>query len=439
MRWLLCFLAGITLGADSHWPQFRGVSASGIGSGTPPLEWNGQSGKNIAWKTAVPGLGHSSPAIWGDRIFLTSAVPSKGDPALNLGYRNIESIPEEGEQAFNLYCIDRKSGKLLWQRTAARTKPEIKRHPKSTHANPTPATDGKHLVVFFGSDGLFTFDMQGKLLWSKDFGVLESSYFVAPDAQWGFASSPVIHDGLVYVQVDVLKDSFVAALDVRSGKEVWRVQRKDVPTWGTPAIAPYTASGSRSSQVVVNGWKHIGGYDAKTGKELWKMAGAGDIPVPTPVYADGLIVITNAHGPGRPIYAVQTNAAGEVSKGDPAIAWSDAQAGNYIQTPLLHNGLAYFCYNTGVLTVLSLKTGERKYQQRLGAGSSGYSSSPVLAGERLYITDEDGRTFVLAPGNEFKLLGENELGESVMATPAIAEGVLYIRGRNHLFAIGGNK
>jgi outer membrane protein assembly factor BamB len=439
-RLLVLLITLCAMAAEPHWPQFRGPDASGVGTGTPPLQWNGESGKNVAWKTVIPGLGHSSPVIWGDRIFITSAVPDSGDPALKLGlYGDIAPVEGEGVHAFNLYCIDRKSGKILWQRTAARTRPEVKRHPKSTHANPTPATDGKYVVAFFGSDGLFTYDMNGKLLWQKDFGVLDSAFFVAPDAQWGFASSPVIHDGKVIVLADVLKNSFLTALDVKTGNQVWRTERKDVPTWGTPAVVPYTAGGSKREQIVVNGWKHIGGYEFVTGKELWKLEGGGDIPVPTPVYQDGVIVITNAHGPGRPIYAIRTDAEGDITKSKAGIAWSQERAGNYLQTPLLHGGLAYFCYDTGVLSVFDLKSGERQYQQRLGGGTSGHSSSPVAAGDRLYVTSEDGKTFVLAMGREYKLLGENELGETVMATPAIVDGVLFIRGRRHLFAIADKK
>jgi outer membrane protein assembly factor BamB len=426
--------------ADAHWPQFRGPAASGIGTGTPPIEWDGASGKNISWKTEIPGLGHSSPAIWGDRIYVTSSIPATGNPEVKLGlYGDIKPVEGESEQSFDVYCLDRKSGKILWQRTAKRGVPEIKRHPKSTHANPTPATDGRHVVVFFGSEGLFTYDTNGKLLWQKDFGVLESSYFMFPTAQWGFASSPIIHNGVLILQVDVLKDSFVGAFDVRTGKELWRTARKDAPTWSTPAVVPYTAGGAKSEQVVVNGWKHIGGYDLKTGKELWRLEGLGDIPVPTPIYQDGLIILTSAHGLGRPIYAIRTDAQGDITKNKTAIAWSHDRAGNYMQTPLVHGGLAYFCFDNGVLTVYDLKSGERQYQQRLGTGTSGFTGSPVAAGDRLYVTNEDGKTFVLALGREYKLLGENELGETVMSTPAVVDGVLYIRGRKHLFAIRQGK
>ena len=425
------------LAADTNWPQFRGPSGGGMGSGTPVIEWNAESGKNILWKTAIPGLGHSSPVVWGDRIFLTSAVPATGAAQLKVGlYGDITPLKGEPAQSFRVFCLDRKSGRILWEKAAASGVPKIMRHPKSTHANPTPATDGKYLVAFFGSEGLFTYDLNGELLWKKDFGTLDSGFYIVPEAQWGFASSPVIFANMVIIQADVQKNSFVAAFDLRTGKELWRTPRADVPTFGTPAVVPYTGGGAGDWQVVVNGWKHIGGYDAKTGRELWKLQGGGDIPVPSPVYLDGVVVITSAHGQDRPIYAIRTNAAGVIAKDSPAMAWSQDRAGNYMQTPLLQGGLGYFCLDNGALTVYQLATGERLYQRRLGGGSSGFTSSPVAAGSQLYITDEEGHTYVLALGREYKVLAENDLGETVMATPAISDGVVYIRGGKHLFAIG---
>jgi outer membrane protein assembly factor BamB len=434
---LLVLVAMAAVAADSNWPQFRGPSGSGVGTGSPPSEWNVESGKNILWKTVIPGLGHSSPVIWGDRIFLTSAVPASGEAQLKIGlYGDITPLKGEPEQSFRVYCLERKSGKILWERTAATGQPKIMRHPKSTHANPTTATDGKRLLAFFGSEGLFAYDLNGELLWKKDFGTLDSGFYMVPSAQWGFASSPVIFEDSVIIQADVQKNSFLAALDVRTGKELWRTPRSDVPTFGTPAVVPYTAGGAKGWQVVVNGWKHIGGYDLKTGKELWKLKGGGDIPIPTPVFLDGLVVITSAHGAARPIYAIRTDASGDLTENRSAIAWTQERAGNYMQTPLLAGGLGYFCLDNGVLTVYQLATGEKLYQQRLGGGSSGFSSSPVASGNQVYITNEDGHSFVLAPGPAYKVLAENDLGETVMATPAISDSVLYIRGGKHLFAIG---
>ncbi len=423
------FLVGMA--AFAQWPQFRGPAASGIGTGTPPLTWDGETGKNVRWKTAIPGLGYSSPVIWGERIFLTTAVGAGTGAAVKLGlYGDIKPVEGEGAQEFRVYCLDRKTGSVLWTRTAASGKPKVKRHPKSSHANPTPATDGRHLAVSFGSEGLYVYTLDGELLWKKDLGVLDSGFFQAPEAQWGFASSPVIHDGKLIIQADVQKNSFVAAFDVRNGKQLWRTPRQDVPTWSTPAVV-------EGRQVVVNGWKQIAGYDLQTGKEMWRMRGGGDIPVPTPLYEDGLIVITNAHGPGRPIYAIRPDAKGDLNENAAAIAWRHDRAGNYMQTPLLAGGVGYFCFDNGVLSAYQLATGERLFQQRLGAGQSGFSSSPVAAAGQLYVTNEEGHTYVLALGREYKLLGENELGEQVMASPAIVDGVLYLRGRGHLWAIEG--
>ena len=229
MKFSAMFLAaaiGVAAGASSNWPQFRGPEAGGVGNGAPPLKWDGEKGDNVLWKSEIPGLGHSSPVVWGDKIFVTSAVPASGEATLKVGlYGAIQPVEGEGSQSFTVYCLDRKSGKILWQRVATSGQPKIKRHPKSTHANPTPATDGKTLVVSFGSEGLFAFDLDGKQLWKKDFGVLDSGFYMVPDAQWGFASSPVLHDGKVIVQADVQKNSFLAALDLATGKELWRTPR----------------------------------------------------------------------------------------------------------------------------------------------------------------------------------------------------------------------
>jgi outer membrane protein assembly factor BamB len=431
---LVFFLSGSAYGSD--WPQFRGPQASGIGAGNPVTNWDGESGKNVLWKRAIPSLGLSSPIVHGGRIYLTSAVSSDGKADLKVGlYGNIQPVEGEGAQKFVVYAIDRKSGKIVWERVAHEGVAKVKRHPKSSHANPTPATDGKHIVAFFGSEGLYCYDTGGRLIWKKDLGVLDSGFFQVPAAQWGFASSPVIHDGRVIIQADVQKNSFVAAFDLASGKELWRTARSEVPTFGTPAVLPYGAKGERR-QVVLNGWKHIGGYDFETGKALWRLTGGGDIPVPTPIAAGGIVLITSAHGSERPIYAIKPTAAGDITGKTEHFAWKQDRAGNYMQTPLAADGLAYFCYDNGVLTVYDVATGERVYQQRLGSGTTGFSGSPVAAAGRLYITSEQGTTHVIKLGREFQELARNEMGEVVMATPAIADGVLYIRGRDNLYAIG---
>jgi len=311
-KWIFAFsLISMSLFAQTettNWPQFRGSFARGIAeTSSLPVTWDVEKGKNVKWKTEVPGLGFSSPVIWGDCIFLTTAISGLEDPELKVGlYGDIDPVEDETVHTWKILCYDKNSGELLWEQTACTGVPKVKRHPKSTHANPTIATDGKYVIAFFGSEGLYCYDHDGKLIWKTDLGVLRSNFFVAPEAEWGFASSPVIHKDRAIVQCDVQDNSFLAAFDISSGKEIWRTSRDEYPTWSTPTI--HTFNGK--TQIIVNGYKHMGGYDFENGKEIWKMAGGGDIPVPTPVVAHDLIFINNAHGKLSPIYAIKSSAKG---------------------------------------------------------------------------------------------------------------------------------
>lgn len=420
------------------WPQFRGIAAGGVSEGAEtPSAWNVPAGERVKWKTAIPGLSHSSPVVFGDLVCVSTAISGKADPELKVGlYGDIKPVEDDSVHTWKVYCLDRKSGRIKWEQTAATGVPKVKRHTKATHANSTMATDGSTLVAFFGSEGLYAYDLKkGTLRWRKDFGLLDSGFFMVPAAQWGFASSPVIHDDRVILQVDVQKDSFLGAFSLKDGRELWRTPRQDVPTWSTPAV--HSAHGR--TQVIVNGWKHIGGYDLATGRELWKMTGGGDIPVPTPVIADGLIYITNAHGMFAPIYAIRTDATGDITPKDGKsdhIAWLQTREGAYMQTPLIHDGLLYNCRDNGVLSVYDAKTGERKYQQRLAEGRTGFTASPVAAGGRIYFTSEDGDVYVIKAGPTYELLSKNSMGEVCMATPAISQGVMFFRTRGHLVAVG---
>lgn len=427
----------VTPGRD--WPQFRGIGARGVAEGTPtPASWNVPAGERVKWKTAIPGLGHSSPVVFGDQVCVTTAVSGKADPELRVGlYGDIKPVEDDSVHTWKVYCLDRQSGRVRWEHTAATGVPKIKRHTKATHANSTLATDGSTLVAFFGSEGLYAYDLaKGALRWKKDLGVLDSGFFMVPEAQWGFASSPVIHRDRVILQVDVQKDSFLGAFALEDGRELWRTPRQDVPTWSTPTVHE---SGGRT-QVIVNGWKHIGGYDFESGKELWRMGGGGDIPVPTPVVAGDLIYITNAHGLFAPIYAIRTSATGDITPkgGAPSeqMAWMHSREGAYMQTPLVYGDLLYNCRDNGVLSVYDAKTGERKYQQRLAEGRTGFTASPVAADGKIYFTSEDGDIYVVKAGPTFELLSKNAMGEVCMATPAISEGVLFFRTRGHLVAVG---
>jgi outer membrane protein assembly factor BamB len=421
-----------------NWPSFRGSQASGVAEGfKTPEWWNVEKGENLKWKTPIPGLGHSSPVIWSNRIFVTTAVNERGDADLKVGlYGDIGAADDSGKQRWLLICADKASGKILWQHTAREGNPQIKRHTKATHANSTAATDGQHVVCFFGSEGLFCFDVEGRLLWQRDLGRLDSGYYRVPDAQWGFGSSPIIHENLVIVQCDVQTNSFLATFDLKDGKELWRTPRNEVPTWSTPTVV----TNAGRTEIVVNGYKHIGGYDLRTGKSLWKMRGGGDIPVPTPVFAHGLIFITSAHGPMAPIYAIRLGAVGDItltsgSSTNAHVAWSTSRRGNYMQTPIVVGDYLYCCNDAGVLACYNAKTGDNLYTERLGSGGTGFTASAVAADGKIFCTSEQGAVHVVKSGPQFEVIAKNELGEICMATPAISEGALFFRTRSHLVAI----
>ena len=420
------------------WPSFRGINGAGIAEGFPtPTTWDAPAGQGVRWKTPIEGLGHSSPVIWGNQICVTSAVSGKIDAGLRIGlYGDIASVEDDTEHTWRLICADKVSGRVLFNKVVHQGVPVIKRHTKSTHANSTLATDGAHLVAMLGSEGLYGFDMQGNQIWKKDLGVLDSGFFMVPEAQWEFASSPVIHEGVLVIQADVQKDSFIAAFDVKTGRERWRTPRSDVPTWSTPTI--HTVGGR--TQIVVNGWRHTGAYDFETGKEIWRLNGGGDIPVPRPVVGSGLVFITNAHGRGAPVYAIRETAAGDISlaAGQTAndhIAWSVPRDGAYMITPVLYQGLLYVSRNNGVFKAFEATTGAEIYQQRLGTGTTGFTASLVAADGKVYFTSEDGDVYVVKAGRTFELLAKNPVGEILMATPAISEGALYFRTAKSLVAI----
>jgi outer membrane protein assembly factor BamB len=421
------------------WPQFRGIAASGVAEGfSLPSTWNAADGTNIVWKTPIPGLGLSSPVVWKDDIFISSSISGRDDAGLKVGYYgNIQSVTDDTAHEWRVHALDKKTGAIRWQQTAFKGVPKIKRHTKSTHANSTLATDGERVIAFFGSEGLYAYDMRGTLLWKKDLGVLDAGYYMVPGAQWETGSSPVLHDGMVIVQADVQKGSFLAMFDAKDGREVWRVARADVPTWSTPTI--HTVNGQ--TQILVNGMRHVGAYDFKTGKEIWKLSGGGDIPVPTPVVSEGLIYITNAHGPASPVYAIRDTASGDISlKPDTAsnehVAWSAARSGGYMCTPLVYRGLVYIVRYNGVLNVFDAKSGEKKYETRLGGATSAFTASPVANDGKVYIASEDGQVFVIAAGPKYEVIAMNEMATPVLATPAISEGRLILRTQDQIMSIG---
>lgn len=422
-------------GDGVHWPSFRGRNARGVADGyATPVEWDED---DILWKTPLPGLGHSSPVVWGDRIFLTTAI-SERDNSVETGMLggSITPVDDPSIHTWIVYCLDKATGEILWERTAHQGVPEVPRHPKSTHANPSVATDGEHVVALFGSEGLYVYDMDGELQWSEDLGTLDAGFFMVPDAQWGYSSSPVIHDGMIILQADVLTDPFLTALEIEDGSEIWRTARDDVPTFSTPTVHE-TGDGP---VLVVNGFRHIGGYDARTGEELWRLEGRGDIPTPTPVVAHGLAFITSAHGPGSPIYAVRLSARGDVTLGEDesaneGVAWSRQREGAYMPTPIVYGDQLYVIRDTGVLGVYDARSGEELYRTRLGEGGY-FTASPVAGDGKVYFAGEDGDVFVVKAGPDFELLATNRLNEPILASPALSEGVLLFRTQHHVLAVG---
>jgi len=346
-------------------------------------------------------------------------------------------VKEDPKHIWKVYALDKDTGRILWERTATEGIPKVKRHPKSTHADSTPVTKGKYLVVLFGSEGLYTYDLNGKLLWKRDVGVLDSGWFYDPDYQWEHGSSPIIFRDLVIIQADIQKDSFIAAYNLKSGKLVWKTPREEISSWGTPTVY----EGKARSELITNGSKAIRGYDPNTGKELWRLTPNSEVTTPTPIVAHDLIYVTSGYRPIQPIYAIRLGATGDITLKDGKdssehIAWSKTRGGPYMPTPVVYGDPLYTCSNQGVLTAYNVKTGERIYQERIGGKGGAFTSSPVASDGKLYLASEDGDGFVVRAGPKYELLATNHVGEVTIATPAISDGLVIVRGINHVYAFG---
>ncbi len=427
--------------SEQNWPGFRGNGAQGIADGYPTrAAWNADpsAGKvsGVLWRSEIPGLGHSSPIIWGDRIYLGTAVRLSGKASLRIGYYgDVKAAQDNDEQKWMILCFDKKTGKKRWERIVRTSKPATERHEKSSHENTTLITDGRRLVAFFGSEGLYCFDLDGKELWRKDLGVINNSWH---GIGWGYSSSPALYGNHIVLLCDDPTDPFVAAFDLANGKELWRTSRKgaSVGSWGSP----FVYNDGKRTQVVTNGWPYVTSYDLQTGKELWRLRSGGDIPIPTPFVADGLIVISNAHGGKSPLFAIRPSAQGDISLAEgsttnDSIVWSVPNGGSYISTPVVYGGYIYLANFNGVLRCFDFKTGARMYEERLGPDSP-CSSSLVAADGKIYCPDEQGVVHVIKAGPKLEILARNDLGEPCLATPAISQGVLYFRTAASLIAIG---
>jgi outer membrane protein assembly factor BamB len=419
--------------AAQDWPSFRGPEGSGVSRhATPPVTWNLTSSTNVAWRTAIPGLGHSSPIVWGDRIYLTTAVSeAAASLSLTLGDSDragIDPAKDLVPHRWLVLALDRASGTTIWTRTVHQGIPRVKRHVKASHASATPATNGRVVVAMLGSEGLFAFDVNGTELWRRDLGLLSVGLADDPTYEWGPASSPVIHGNTVVVQNDRYRDSFLLAFDLSTGKELWRSGRDELPAWTTPLVH----TGGTSPTVVTSSPRFIRGHDMATGRERWRVQDPrGEVKVSTPISAGQLAIVTGGYpSAGRPIYAIRVN--------DGSIAWRQERGSPYTSTPLAYEGLLYIVTDNGILSAYRVDDGTRVYQQRLSPAAGGFSASPVAAAGRIYLATEDGQVFVVRAGPTFELLATNDMHEVCMATPAMSHDLLLIRTKTHLYALAGS-
>ena len=440
-RLILAFIllaVGVTAARPQNWPQFRGPGATGVSEGqAKPVKWDASTSQNVRWKTPIPGLSHSSPVVWGNKVFVTTAVNSVKDETRFGLYGDVEPVKDDPKHAWKVFAIDKSTGQILWERTAYEGIPKVKRHPKSSHAASTPATDGKYLIANFGSEGLYAYDLNGNLMWKQDLGVLDAGWFYDVDYQWEYGSSPVIYKNLVIIQADIQKNSFIAAYDIVTGKQVWKTFREEIPSWGSPTVY----EGKLRAELITVGPKAIRGYDPLTGNELWKLGPMSEITTPTPFVAHDLIFVTSGYAPIQPIYAIRPGGNGDLTLKDGKessdfIAWSKQRGGPYMPTPIAYGELLYTCSNQGVLTAYNAKTGERVYQERLGGTGGAFTASPVASDGKLYFSSEDGDVFVVKAGPKYEFLSKNPVGEVMMATPAISDGLVIVRTVSHLFAFG---
>jgi outer membrane protein assembly factor BamB len=448
--------------AEENWPQFRGLGGSAVAqTGFPPRKWSRK--ENVAWVRDIPGRGWSSPIVWGKTLFLTSAIstdgsfkePSKGifgndyveelaaqglaeeEIVARVVSRDIELSKETESIRYMVYAIDSETGALLWERVAHEGKPFGGRHRKNTYASETPATDGEGLYVYFGNVGLFAYGFDGELLWQRRFPP-RPIYL-----DFGTAASPAVDSERVYVQCDNQEESFLAAVDKRTGEELWKVARGVGDEsmirsgWSTPFV--WMTPGRR--EIVTLGHGLAIGYGVD-GKELWRLSGLSGQATPTAIAAEGLLYLgTGSQGESnRPMFAVRPGASGDISLAEGSesnefVAWHNPLASAYTSSPLCYGGRIYVVNDNGILTVLDARTGERLYRARVGGGGFTFSSSPWAYGGHVFFLSEDGETFVAKDGTAYEEVGRNPLEEMTLASPAIAGDSLYLRTQSKLYRL----
>jgi outer membrane protein assembly factor BamB len=418
--------------ATSAWPQWRGPGSQGISSETGlPVEWSAT--KNVRWKTEIAGRGHSSPIVWGNRIFLTTAIEGELVPGAKAvkhmdegkEFLHPDAMGADHKQTLKVLCLEADTGKLLWERTAWEGTPYDSRHKRASFASQTPVTDGERVYAFFGAQGLYAYDFEGKLVFKVDLGGV-------PNMGVGDGTSPVLwRDRLILLcDEDTGEKSFVAAFDAKTGKEVWRTPRKVQVNWSTPIVV--NANGH--DELVAGGYETITAYDPATGKELWRSKGLESNAVPTPVAAGDIVVLTSG-SPNKVAVAIRSGGAGDITD-TPRILWKYAKGTAYVPSPLFYGDYVYLMTDKGLITCLDAKTGEVKYEGARVPVPATFMASPVAYEGKLLLPSEDGDTFVIKAGPVHEVLRTNPLGEPIYASPAISKGRIFIRGANHLFCIG---
>jgi outer membrane protein assembly factor BamB len=419
-----------------NWPGWRSDGSGISPEKNLPMKWSEDEG--VKWKIPIPGAGHSSPIVWENRIFVTTAVAE--DP-------NVESFkggvymggnrnkPDESEYAYRIICIDTDQGNILWSKAVTRQNPKTRRHTKNTYASETPVTDGKYIFASFGSVGLYCVDFDGNLIWQRDLGLMRRR------SGWGTGSSPVLFRNTVIFNCDSDDDSYIAAFDKATGDPVWRTERKEGASWGTPFL--FEAEGRTT--IVTNATRRMRGYDAVTGKLLWECSGGSMIPVPSPVAAQGLVFLSSGHSLGflkpQPIIAVRPGASGDItpSRGQSqsdGVAWSYRSGGAYVPSPIAIGEYLYVPQDRGSLTCYEAKTGKVVYEnQKLGTRNT-ITASPIAGDGKIYVQTEDGECYVVKQGPEFEILAVNKLEEIFCASPAVSSGKIFLRSRKHLYCIG---
>jgi outer membrane protein assembly factor BamB len=415
----------------ADWPSFRGPHASGIAeAATPPATWDIPARRNVRWRMPIPGLSHASPIVWGDRVYAITAI-ADAPSDLDMKAEGVVFAKDTVRHTWRLIAFDRTTGREAWNRVAHQGTPAQPRHVRGTHANATPATDGRTIVAVLGNEGLFAFDMNGASKWRVPMAPATASWSLDP------ASSPIVFGGLAIVQSDFQQQGFLAAYDLETGRERWRVARDEGLTWSTPTI---WKPSDGPAQLVVNSGRWIRSYEPSTGRQIWRLnneaKGSWD-RVATPIAAGNLMIVAGGGGE-RPIVAVRSSAKGDLQLGPgEGVSWVIERGSPYLSTPLAYRGLLYVCASNGVLTVYRLETGTLVYRTRLTDAPLTISASPIVAGDRLYFVSDDGDVIVVRAGETFARVAVNRMEEPCFATPAIDGDTLFVRTARHLYAIAG--